>query len=140
MRRDPGPAAVDAALPVIVAFDPGRDVGVAFVSDAGELLRREIVTVEEAAALELPAGATVLVGDGTGSAALVAALKGAGHDPLLVPETGTTLEARRLYFRDNPPGLLARLLPPGMRSPGRPLDDYAAYAIALRYLGRGEAR
>src|SRR5690606_41220252 len=103
MRRDPGPAAVDAALPVIVAFDPGRDVGVAFVSDAGELLRREIVTVEEAAALELPAGATVLVGDGTGSAALVAALQGAGHDPLLVPGAGPPLQAPRLYPPDNPP-------------------------------------
>ncbi len=119
---------------MLVAFDPGRNVGVAFVSDAGELLRRAVVSPEEAARLELPAGATVLVGDGTGSEALVAALRRAGHEPVVVPEGGTTLEARSLYYRDNPPGLLARLVPPGMRSPGLPLDDYAAYAIALRYL------
>jgi hypothetical protein len=28
-----------------------------------------------------------------------------------------------------------RLVPPGMRAPPRPIDDYAAYAIALRWLG-----
>jgi hypothetical protein len=128
---------------VLVAFDPGRNVGVAFVSAAGELLRKAVVSPEEAASLELPAGATVLVGDGTGSEALVAALRRAGHDPVVVPEEGTTLEAKALYYRDNPPRLLARLVPPGMRSPGRPLDDYAAYAIALRYLaaaGQAETR
>src|SRR5690606_41326639 len=111
MRRDPGPAAVDAALPVIVAFDPGRDVGVAFVSDAGELLRREIVTVEEAAALELPAGATVIVGDCTGSAALSAAPTGDGHDPPRVPASEPHLADTRLLSRDYTSATLV-LLPP----------------------------
>ena len=124
----------DRLVAVLVAFDPGRNVGVAYVTPAGELVRTLVVSPEEAPTVQVPAGATVLVGDGTGSAALAAALRGAGHDPVLVPEEGTTLEARELYFRDHPPGLLMRLLPPGMRSPGRPLDDYAAYAIALRYL------
>jgi len=119
---------------VLVAFDPGRNVGVAFVSPDGALVRAEVVTPEEAPGLALPAGATVLVGDGTGSASLVKALRSAGHDPVLVPEEGTTLEAKELYFRDHPPGLLMRLVPRGLRWPGRQLDDYAAYAIALRYL------
>lgn len=124
---------------VLVAFDPGRNVGVAFVTDAGALERRLIIGPDEAQQVVVPPGAAVLVGDGTGSASLVAALRGAGHEPVLVPEAGTTLEAKELYYRDNPPGLLMRLVPPGMRSPGRPIDDYAAYAIALRYLG-GKAR
>ena len=124
---------------MLVAFDPGRNVGVAYVSPAGELLRAAVVPPEDVTAVEVPPGATVLVGDGTGSAAVVAALRSAGHEPVLVPEEGTTLEARELYFRDHPPGLLMRLLPRGMRWPGRPLDDYAAYAIALRHL-RGRER
>lgn len=119
---------------MIVAFDPGRNVGVAFVSRSGELLRRQVLQPDEVGSVEVPAGATVVVGDGTGSAALIAMLLERGHAPVLVPEGGTTLEAKELYFRANPPGLLARLLPRGMRSPGVLLDDYAAYAIALRYL------
>lgn len=104
------------------------------MSLSGTLERHVIVSPEEAPTVQVPQGATVLVGDGTGSAALVAALRAAGHEPLVVPEEGTTLVAKELYYRDNPPGLLERLLPPGMRSPPRPIDDYAAYAIALRYL------
>ena len=127
---------------VLVAFDPGRNVGVAYVTETGALERRSIVTPEEAQRVPVPPGATVLVGDGTGSGALAAALREVGLDPVIVPEAGTTLEAKELYYRDNPPGLFMRLVPRGMRSPGRPIDDYAAYAIALRYLrerARGSA-
>ncbi len=122
-----------------MAFDPGRNVGVAFVSDDGTLLDRGIVTPDAVAGVRIPEGAQVVVGDGTGASALVSQLREAGHEPVLVEEEGTTLEARRHYFRDNPPGFLARLVPEGMRSPGVPIDDYAAYAIALRYLSQRTA-
>lgn len=128
---------------MLVAFDPGRNLGVAFVSETGELLRHEVVSLDDVGRLELPDALTVLVGDGTGSAAVVAALRGRGLDPVLVPEEGTTLEARALYFADHPPKGLARLVPPGLRSAPVPIDDYAAYAMALRWLaGRaaGERR
>ncbi len=119
---------------MLVAFDPGRNVGVAYVSDDGELLDRAIVSAEAVAGVRVPEGAMVVVGDGTGATALVTALRAAGHEPVMVAEDGTTLEAKRLYYQANPPGLLARLVPFGMRSPGVLLDDYAAYAIAMRYL------
>ncbi len=121
---------------MVVAFDPGYRIGVAFVRDTGELVSRRIVTSEALAALELPESATFVVGDGTGSAAVVAALERRGIAALLQPEEGTSLIARELYFRDHPPTGLWRLVPKGLRSPPTAIDDYAAYAIALRYLAR----
>jgi len=119
---------------VIVAFDPGRNIGVAFVTPTGALEWRSIVDSRALRDLTLPAGATVVVGDGTGSAALIGELTAMGLKPEVVVERSTTLEARSLYFRDHPPRGWQRLLPSGMRSPPRSIDDYAAYAIALRWL------
>lgn len=119
---------------MIVAFDPGRNVGVAFVDASGRLLRHEIVTLASVDRLELPAGAVVVVGGGTGGRVLRERLEALGHTVETAAEEGTSLEARTLYFRDHPPRGWARLLPEGMRSPPVPIDDYAAYAIALRWL------
>jgi len=121
---------------MIVAFDPGRNLGVAFVTGAGELMSGQVLSPEELDSLALPDGATVLVGDGTGSRQLVARLAERGVVAELVPEEGTSLEARALYYQQNKPRGWARLVPVGMRSPGVPIDDYAAYAIALRWLRR----
>ncbi len=127
-------AAIDSG--VIVAFDPGRNLGVAFVTADGRLLRQKVITPAELAQLELPPQSTLVVGDGTGHRELVAALASLGRNAVVVPEEGTTLEGRALYFAANPPRGLARLLPAGMRSPPTNIDGYAAYAIALRWLRR----
>lgn len=123
----------------IVAFDPGRNVGVAFVAASGELVDRRIIAVEQVAALPLPAEAVILIGSGTGSRALAGHLAALGKQAQIVDETATTLEAKGLYYRHHPPRGLTRLLPLGMRSPAVPLDDYAAYAIALRWLAAQQA-
>ncbi len=119
---------------MIVAFDPGRNVGVAFVSDDGRLVRGLILQPTELPELELPVGAHLVVGDGTGSEAVVAALAARGLAPELVAEEGTSLEARALYFQENEPRGWARLVPAGLRVPPVLVDDFAAYAIALRWL------
>lgn len=137
MRRAPP---TDPAGPVaVVALDPGRNLGVAWVRADGTLERALITDLAALGGLELPAGAVLVVGDGTGSAAVQEALRRRGVPFEVVDERDTTLEARALYFRDHPPRGLARLLPPGLRSPPRPVDDYAAYAIALRWLGLAAA-
>lgn len=118
----------------LVAFDPGRNVGVAYVASSGELLAGHIVAAEELATIAIPGDATVLVGGGTGHRAVLAALRARGLEPELVDESATTLSARELYFRDHPARGLGKLVPTGMRSPARGIDDYAAYAIALRWL------
>lgn len=117
----------------IAAFDPGRNIGFAMLDDAGRLLEQAILDEEGVRLLEVDADA-VVVGSGTGSDDLVALLRAKGVTPTVVDETNTTLAARRHYFRDHPPRGLQRLLPEGMRAPPRPIDDYAAYAIGLRYL------
>lgn len=119
---------------MIVSFDPGRNLGVALVTEAGELLSGQVLEPAELDAFVIPPGATVLVGDGTGSRELVGRLRARGVEPVLVPEEGTSLEARSLYFQKKEPRWWARLLPLGLRSPAVPIDDYAAYAIALRWL------
>ncbi len=119
---------------MIVAFDPGRNLGVAFVSHDGELLHGRVIAPDELAELVLPEGATLLVGNGTGARELLERLRSRGLDAELVPEAGTSLEARQLYFQANEPRWWARLVPSGMRIPAVPIDDYAAYAIALRWL------
>lgn len=119
---------------VLVAFDPGRNVGVAFVAPDGRLLARRIVTLTEVDLLELPEDPVVLIGSGTGSKELRRRLRERGFEPQPVDETATTLAAKDLYYRDHPARGWSRLVPVGMRSPNVQLDDYAAYAIALRWL------
>lgn len=121
---------------MIIAFDPGRNIGVAYVSEAGELLQRAIVDLGAVKSLELPAEATLVIGNGTGSRALQDVFERLGRAYALVPERDTSLEGRELYFRHHPPKGLTRLWPKGLRAPPVPVDDYAAYAIALRYLAR----
>lgn len=125
-------AASDA---VVLAFDPGHNLGAAWVRRDGTALRLAVLALPDLDQLVLPPDAVVLVGDGTGSRAVVERLRARGVAPTLVDERDTTLVGRGLYFRDHPPRGLSRLLPSGMRAPPRPIDDYAAYAIALRWLG-----
>lgn len=80
----------------------------------------------------------VVVGDGTTSREFAAWTEGVfsacGCEILTVDERNTTLEARGLYWKIHEPGFLTRLLPEGLRVPGRVLDDLAAWAVALRGL------
>ena len=121
----------------VLACDPGRNIGIALVSGDGELLNSTIVREIELQHLELPQASHYVIGDGTGSGELSSLLKHKGIEPTPVDETGTSLEARKLYFRDHPPGFLMRLVPFTLQLPPRPIDDYAAYAIALRFLAVG---
>lgn len=125
---------------VVIAFDPGRNIGYARVSDDGRLLEHGIVDLARVDGVAIPAGVRVVVGDGTGSRALQARLRARGTSFEVHDERGTSLEGRRLYLREHPPRGLGRLLPPGMRSAPGPIDDYAAYALALRVLAGATPR
>jgi hypothetical protein len=127
--------ASESAEPVsLIALDPGKNVGVAFVSRSGTLLFHEVLELEQLTELEFPPEATLLVGNGTGTQDVQVVLKGLGLAYNVVDEWGTSLAARKLYFRDHPPKGFGRLVPEGMRSPPELIDDYAAYALALEYL------
>ena len=118
----------------IAAFDPGRNVGYALVDDAGRLIEKRVLNERDVSTLTLPEGCIVLLGDGTGRDALHATLQRAGHEVTLVDERGTSLAGRALWREHEPARGWQRLLPSGLRSPDQPIDDYAAWAIALRFL------
>ncbi len=118
----------------VLAFDPGRNVGVALVAADGTLLSVRTDTLAAAVPTAVEPGTAVITGDGTGSAELLALLRKRGLDPVVVDERGTTLAARDLYWRVNPPGWPLRLLPVSLRPQPRDIDGYAAWALALRWL------
>ena len=118
-----------------------RKAGFALVSDAGVVLERGIESVERLAerlsSLLTRHRADVLaIGAGTNAARVPAGLAPLGLPVYLVDERETTLRARGLYYAENPPRGLQRLLPLGLRFPPRPIDDYAAEIIARRWVAR----
>lgn len=121
---------------MIIAFDPGRNIGVAYVALDGSLLQHEIIDLGAVKKLGYSPKDQIIIGDGTGSRAIQDVLMKLKLSFEIVDEKGTTLEARELYFRAHPPTGVNRFLPKGLWSPERPIDDYAAYAIALRYLNK----
>ena len=145
--------------PVILAIDPGRDkCGWVFASEEGKLVASGIFSADRAAeffravvsgkgreiasfALEktgsFPEWFSVhecLVGNGTGKELLLSLAKSVSIGVKLVPEKGTTLLARKLYWKHHPPRGIRKLLPEGMRVPPRDVDDFAALAIVLKFI------
>jgi RNase H-fold protein (predicted Holliday junction resolvase) len=51
-----------------------------------------------------------------------------------INERFSTLEARKLFWKDNQPNNLWWLIPATLRPLPRPIDDYAAVVLGQRYL------
>ena len=128
----------------VLALDPGRlKCGLA-VGRPGAVLSRAIVPTGQVPAAVADwvkrYGVTrIIVGGGTGSGPVLAALARVTGLPSVetVEETGTTLEARRRYFRDHPPRGWRRLLPITLQLPPEEYDDYVAELLLERVLGEG---
>jgi hypothetical protein len=116
------------------------------VCEPGRVLARAVVAPAELPGLVTRLAAehavgVVVVGGGTGSRQVVAALSGLRMssrlpDLSVEEEQNTTLAARRRYFEDHPPQGWRRLIPLSFQVPPEPYDDYAAVVIAEGYLGR----
>jgi hypothetical protein len=65
---------------------------------------------------------------------VASALAELGPPVRLVDEYETTRRARELYVAEHPPRGWRRLVPRGLLSPDRPIDDYAAILIGRRCL------
>lgn len=129
----------DAAVPCIVAIDPGRDkCGIAVMARDGTLRHRKVVPTavlrEEIGKIfqNYPVQRIVL-GNGTTSDRRRQELEAAGWPVDVVDERGTTVAARRRYFQEHPPRGLSRLIPPSFRTPPVPYDDYVAVLLAEHY-------
>ena len=151
---------------VVLGLDPGRDkIGFAAARRDKSLLFSGILPSREDAAWERALGreedmkeifspwlrecpasnmeglklSLIVVGNGTCSGPLLQRVRRCTRcEVLCVDERGTTLEARKLYWRLHRPAWWQRLLPQSMRVPPRPLDDLAAWAIAARGIDRAE--
>jgi len=130
----------------VLAIDPGSvKCGLAVVC-APPLLRLKLAVVDRArltvevgeALRAFPQISRLLLGSGTGSADLRRAVQQTFPRIILetVDEHGSSERARRRFVREIPPRGLRKLLPPGLRAPERPYDDYVALLLAEEYFGR----
>jgi RNase H-fold protein (predicted Holliday junction resolvase) len=125
----------------VLAIDPGKDkCGVAIVARNGAVLWQRIAPPSEIVVLvrELLAGFSlfqIVLGNATTSRALREKLQ---HEfPQIeiaaVEEKNSTLEARELYWVQNPPRGWRRVLPLSAQAPPEPIDDFAAIVLARRF-------
>jgi len=128
---------------IVLAVDPGREkCGLALVTDEGVRFRAIVPTGEIGLTchylLQQHPAAEVIVGEGTGGPAVMAALREARPDQMLtvVAEHESTRRARERYLREHPAPWWQRLMPAGMRVPPRAVDDYAAVILGEEHLAR----
>jgi RNase H-fold protein (predicted Holliday junction resolvase) len=129
--------------PVILGFDPGRHkCGLAVLGVDRTLYYHQVVTAAQAIATvqtlqqQFPISLLVM-GDQTSAQQWQDRLKAELSDSLrivLVDERYSSLEARQRYWQMNPPKGLTSLIPEGMRSPPRSIDDIVAILLIERYL------
>jgi RNase H-fold protein (predicted Holliday junction resolvase) len=130
---------------MILGFDPGRQkCGLAIVGLDRSLYYHKVILADEAIATiqslrqQFPIS-TLVMGDQTSAKEWKQKLSSYLPEPpriILVDERYSTLEARDRYWQMFPPSGLASLIPQGMRSLPRPIDDIVAILLIERYLGR----
>lgn len=141
------PETVISVPETVLAVDPGRaKCGLAVIvgPESPRCLERAVVETERLtlAVAEILRRRTdiakLLLGDATHSATLRRALEAAFPNlPLLmVNEHGTSERARLRFLSENRAPGWRRLLPPGLRSPEIPYDDYAAILLAEDYFAK----
>lgn len=129
---------------MILGFDPGRQkCGIAVMGLDRRIHYHQVVAAEAAIATiealrqEFPISLLV-IGDQTTAREWKRQLAEVPQPLRImsVDERYSSLEARDRYWQMYPPRGLMRLVPRGMRSPGRPVDDIVAIVLIERYLGR----
>lgn len=130
--------------PSVLAIDPGRrKCGLAVVDEAEACLAVEVVPLEALCEalrrlVAAHAPAELVLGNGTGHGEVSRRIReslGSSLPLRIEEERFTTLEARELYFRRNPPRGWRRLLPRFLLLPDE-LDGWAAAVLALRRIRR----
>ena len=130
---------------VILGFDPGKDkCGVAVMGLDRQLQYHEVVSSSSVIAAmddlyqKYPISLLVM-GNQTTSKRWKQQIQeklSSSVNIILVDERYSSLEARDRYWLMYPPKGLNKLLPKGMRTPPRPIDDIVAILLIERYLNR----
>jgi RNase H-fold protein (predicted Holliday junction resolvase) len=131
--------------PVILGFDPGRQkCGLAVMGLDRSLYYHQVVPAEEAIAViqslrqQFPISMLVM-GDQTSAQDWKQKLLHELPESFriaLIDERYSSLEARDRYWKMYPPRGLSRMLPQGIRTISRPIDDIVAILLIERYLER----
>ena len=131
---------------MILAIDPGREkCGVVVMDKNFDIKFQNVIATSslESKLLELSRKLDlqkVVLGDGTTSNSakqMISSTLPNIHIEI-IDEHHTTEEARKLYWKKNPPSGWRRLLPTSMQVPPVPVDDLVAEILARRFLEKGE--
>ena len=125
-----------------LGIDPGRSkTGLALVNGAGKIVKLHIaesqnIDNEIVEFIKNSCPVQVVLGNGTNSRNIGESVKMVFPDVMVtvVEEAHSTEEARTLYWQENPPKGLKKLIPLGMLVPPVPLDAYAAVILVRRFL------
>ncbi len=125
-----------------LGIDPGRSkTGLALVDGAGKIVKLHIaesqnIDNEIVEFIKNSCPVHIVLGNGTNSRNIGESVKRVLPDVLIavVEEAHSTEEARALYWQENPPKGLKKLIPLGMLVPPVPLDAYAAVILVRRFL------
>ena len=125
-----------------LGIDPGRSkTGLALVDGAGKIVKLYIaesqnIDNEIVEFIKNSCPVHIVLGNGTNSRNIGESVKRVLPDVMVavVEEAHSTEEARSLYWQENPPKGLKKLIPLGMLVPPVPLDAYAAVILVRRFL------
>lgn len=125
-----------------LGIDPGRSkTGLALVNGAGKIVKLHIaesqnIDNEIVEFIKNSCPVQIVLGNGTNSRNIGESVKRVLNNVMVtvVEEAHSTEEARTLYWQENPPKGLKKLIPLGMLVPPVPLDAYAAVILVRRFL------
>ena len=129
-------------IKLYLGIDPGRSkTGLALVNGAGKIVKLHIAESQNidnkiVEFIKNSCPVHIVLGNGTNSRNIGESVKRVLPDVLIavVEEAHSTEEARALYWQENPPKGLKKLIPLGMLVPPVPLDAYAAVILVRRFL------
>ena len=125
-----------------LGIDPGRSkTGLALVDGVGKILKLHIaesqnIDKEIVEFIKNSCPVQIVLGNGTNSRNICEVVQRVLTDVkvTVVEEAHSTEEARTLYWQENPPKGLKKLIPLGLLVPPVPLDAYAAVILVRRFL------
>ena len=125
-----------------LGIDPGRSkTGLALVDGVGKIIKLHIadsknIDNEIVEFVKNSCPVRIVLGNGTNSRNICEVVQKVLPDVFItvVEEAHSTEEARTLYWQENPPKGLKKLIPLGLLVPPVPLDAYAAVILVRRFL------
>lgn len=124
----------------ILSIDPGKSkCGIAILDEERNVLEKKIIFTENfdneiKKIIKLYQPEKIILGNKTYSKEILKKLKNLMLDVILVDEHLSSLKARKLYFKENPPRGIWRFIPESLRYPKVPIDEYVAVVLAEEYL------